>query len=96
MFNCEDPLRQETKTFFLPWELRFFSCIALAFTKSFASLVSLIVGLFVSCGKITNQLHRRLTRHANDFVNAKSHAREKPDLLARCFFFGRGKLKLWN
>ena len=41
----------------------------LLFTKFFASLVSRIVGLFYTT---------RLTSDANDFVNAKSHAREKP------------------
>ena len=39
----------------------------LAFTKSFASLVSRVFGL----------LSTRLTSDANDFVNAKSHAGKK-------------------
>ena len=50
----------------------------LAFKKSFALLVCRVVGLFTGVNKaITRQ-----TSHANDFVNAKSHAREKP-LFAR-------------
>ena len=48
----------------------------LAFTKSFTSLFSRVVGLFTPRG--VNQPTTRQTRHANDFVNAKSHAKEKP------------------
>ena len=46
----------------------------LAFTKSFACLVCREVGFSRGVNKPTT----RETRHANDFVNAKSHAREKP------------------
>ena len=41
-----------------------------AFTKSFAWLVCRVIGLFTP--------PTRQTSHANDFVNAKSHGREKP------------------
>ena len=46
----------------------FSRALLLAFTKSFAKLLCRVVGLF----------HRAWT---NDFVNAKSHAREKPLLV---------------
>ena len=59
-------------------EVSFSLACLLALTKSFERLVSR--------GLPT----KRLTSHANDFVNAKSHAREKP-LLAEyrlaCFLF---------
>ena len=46
----------------------------LAFTKSFAWLVCRVVGF----SQGVNEPTKRETTHANDFVNAKSHAREKP------------------
>ena len=48
----------------------------LAFTKSFACLFSRVVGLFTP--RVVNKPTTRQTRHVNDFVNAKSHAKEKP------------------
>ena len=55
------------------------------FPKSFAWLVCRIVGLFTSREKPlqqtvshVNKPTTRQTSHTNDFVNAKSHAREKP------------------
>ena len=46
----------------------------LAFKKSFAWLVCRVVVALWDVNKPTT----RLTRHANDFVNAKNHASEKP------------------
>ena len=46
----------------------------LALTKSFAWLVCRVVVALWDVNKPTT----RLTSHANDFVNAKSHVREKP------------------
>ena len=48
----------------------------LAFTKSFTCLFSRVVGLFTPRG--VSKPTTRQTRHVNDFVNAKSHAKEKP------------------
>ena len=51
----------------------------LAFTKSFAWLACRVVSLFMPREKQGgNKLTTRQTSHANDFVNAKSRAREKP------------------
>ena len=55
----------------LPCEQRFFPCMDF---KSFAWLVCRVVGFSQGVNKPTT----RETTHANDFVNAKSHAREKP------------------
>ena len=52
----------------------------LAFTKSFTCLFSRVVGLFTPRG--VSKPTTRQTRHVNDFVNAKSHAKEKPLLAA--------------
>lgn len=54
----------------LPCEQRILSCIALAFAKSF----SCVVGLFTPPQKPTTWL----TSDANNFIIAKSLAREKP------------------
>ena len=56
----------------------------LAFTKSLVSLVCRVVGF---CWGVQNKPTTRLTSDANDFVNAKKHAREKP-LLAGYFRSG--------
>ena len=68
--------------FHLPCEQRSLSVFT---TKSFARLVCRIVGLFTSREKPlqqtvshVNKPTTRQTSHTNDFVNAKSHAREKP------------------
>ena len=68
--------------FHLPCEQRSLSVFT---TKSFARLVCRIVGLFTSRKKPlqqtvshVNKPTTRQTSHTNDFVNAKSHAREKP------------------
>ena len=51
----------------------------LAFMKSFASLVSRVVGLFYTPGAFTkNKATTWLKYDGNDFVKAQSHAREKP------------------
>ena len=51
----------------------------LVFTKSFACLVCHVVGLFTPHEKQgVNKPTTRQTRHANDFLEDKSHAREKP------------------
>ena len=51
----------------------------LAFTKSFAWLAGRVVSLFMPREKQGgNKLTTRQTSHPNDFVNAKSRAREKP------------------
>ena len=51
----------------------------LGFTKSFAWLVCRVVGLFTPREKRdVNKPNMRQTSHANDFVNPKSHATEKP------------------
>ena len=62
-----------SRGFFLAW--------LLAFTKSFAWLACRVVGLVTRREKQTRVVNKPTTRqtsHANDFVNAKSHAREKP------------------
>ena len=59
-----------------PCEQRFLFCMALAFTKSFAWLIRRVVGLFTP-----RELRDRQTSHTNDYVYAKSHAREKPLLV---------------
>ena len=56
----------------------------LAFTKSFAWLVCRVVGLLETGRKQTSYA---TDEHANDFLNAKSDAREKP-LLAGYDFEG--------
>ena len=68
--------------FHLPCEQRSLSVFT---TKLFARLVCGIVGLFTSREKPlqqtvshVNKPTTRQTSHTNDFVNAKSHAREKP------------------
>ena len=53
----------------------------LKFTKSFASFFSRIVGLFYTGQPLSNKPTARPISDANDFVNAKSHAREKPLLV---------------
>ena len=56
----------------------------LAFTKSFAWLVCRVVGLFTTRVCFSRRVTKPTTRqasHANDFVNAKSHARKKPLLV---------------
>ena len=53
----------------------------LTFTKSFASFFSRIVGLFYTGQPLSNKPTARPISDANDFVNAKSHAREKPLLV---------------
>ena len=51
----------------------------LAFTKSFAWLACRVVSLFMPRQKQgVNKLTTRQKSHPDDFVNAKSHAREKP------------------
>ena len=53
--------------------------LALTNVESFASLVSLVVGLFAFLsGRKQTKLTTRSTSDANDFVNANSHAGKKP------------------
>ena len=55
----------------------FLSCMVLVIIKSFAWLVSRVVGLFYTPQGVKTPTTRETSR-ANDFVNAKSHAKEKP------------------
>ena len=55
--------------------------LLLKFTKSFASPVIRIVGLFYTGQPLSNKPTARPISDSNDFVNAKSHAREKPLLV---------------
>ena len=68
--NFPDPY-PASRRFSLSWLL------AKYFTKLFASLVSGEVTLFFVPG-IKNKLTMPLESNTNDFVNAKSQAREKP------------------
>ena len=70
-----------SRGFFLTWLL------ILAFTQSFAWLVSRVVRLFYTPQQ-TNQLRDRQATPPNDLVNAKSLAREKPLLAGySCWVF---------
>ena len=53
-------------------QIRFLSCIALAFTKSFAYLVSRLRSWFVFSPRETNKPTTRQTSDAKDFVNANA------------------------
>lgn len=83
-----------------PFEQMFLSFLALSkyFTKLFALLVSGEVTFFFVPG-IKNKLTMPLASNTNDFVNAKSQAREKPLLtgyFSLAFFHTLPNLALCN